>query len=154
MQYRESIPFAGDPAKAFDMATTILTGNGFRIVEKGEHSLAFSSPGMSSTKQNPLLGASEIRVERRVGELEIQAELGGVQRMRTFLILFPIGLALFLFVLFGILFREKGILFTAGVSVGPLLPWVVLTPLLSAVTKRRTERALTDLLANMDMAGR
>lgn len=68
MQYASTVPFEGDTAKAFDLANAALTSLGFRISSRSELSLELIGPGMTSTRQSPLVGASRLRITRSARE--------------------------------------------------------------------------------------
>jgi hypothetical protein len=153
MEVEFSTSFDGHVEASFEMATTILTANNFRLVDKTGDTLEFSGGGMSSSRQNPLVGATRIRFLHRPGQLTLEADLGGVTRMSWFLHLFPAVMGVFFLILFGVLFRQMGWWFVVAVSLGPLLPWVVLSPVLSRWIRWRAIKALENVLANLAMAG-
>ena len=71
------------------------------------------------------------------GSFTAKATLGGVATMRAFVLLFPPGLVLSLFVIFKL----------AGMNVSWLMllaaaPWVVIGPLMAGSIERRTTRAV------------
>ena len=155
MDYETSIPFSGDADNALETGTTVLISNGFRIESKDERSIEFVGPGMRSTRQNPLLGASRIAIATRGETLALEAEMGSVQRLGILLALFPLALAAALAIVFVILFRDRmGLGFCLGVSFGPTAPWIVLGPLIARWSQARTKRALQDLLENMAASGK
>jgi hypothetical protein len=153
MDYTQQTSFSGNFTKALDVCTATLTTLGFRIVSQEQYSRCFEGPGMQSTKQNPILGASTIRLSWKEQKLVLDAELKGLERMRQFLLFFPPGLALFFVMLFGILFHTRGFGFVVLLSIAPLLPWLVLSPLLIKMTKTRTLQALDTLLNNIAAVG-
>jgi hypothetical protein len=158
--YRTTIPFRGDLAKAFDMALAALTPIGFRVIRKEASSLELAGPGMTSTKQSALLGASRLHLAVRGSELSVDAELGGVQRMSRFILYFPPGLCLFLFIVVVATFalvspqalgRSAAI---AAVATGAnAVIWVLLAPLLVRHVRRRSCRAVETLALNVAAAG-
>lgn len=147
-------------------ALVTLTNNGFTIAKRDATSASLNGPGLNSTKQNPLLGASSIRLEMRGQQLCLDAELGGVDTMRRFLMRFPLFLGLGLGLLFGVvgglIFGQqfgvgfgvpwapgwKWMLVAFGGSMLPVAPWLFLSPMISNLVRNRTESALTALLQN------
>ncbi len=147
-------------------ALATLTNNGFTIVNREKHSVDLTGPGLNSTKQNPLLGASAIHLEMRGQQLHLDAELGGVDSMRRFLMRFPfmlgLGLGLFFGVFGGVAFgRQFGVgfgvpwarglmwmLFAMGIAMLPVTPWLFLSPMMSNMIRTRTQNALTTLVKN------
>ena len=91
MNYEASSPWNGDVGKAFHLAESALTAIGFRLLKRTAESVELVGPGMNSTKQSPLVGASRIHV-RGGGKLTVEAELGGAEGMARFISLFPMGL--------------------------------------------------------------
>jgi hypothetical protein len=167
VDYARSISFEGDMGKALDAAVTTLTPLGFVVAGKKLSMVELAGPGLRSTRQPPILGASLIVLDGDRGRLTLEAELGGVATMRRFLYLFPLAMALGFAVLFGL---GMGVLFGRQFGVGfgvpaaprwdwlnfalpaavlPLSPWVVLSPLLARRTRQRTIRALDGLLTNL-----
>jgi len=65
MRYSTKRQFAGDASVAFSAVEATLLPNGFRIAETHPHQLVLKGPGMQSTKENPVRGATEIVVEAR-----------------------------------------------------------------------------------------
>ena len=158
MQYAVSRPFSGDTDKAFSLAESALTAISFRLTERTAGSVELVGPGMNSTRETALAGASRIHISSRRGELALEADLGGVARMSRFVKLFPLGLCLFLAVLFSVVFGtlfEPGpwIFIVAGVLGGNALLWFFLGPWMARSIRARTCRGLDTLLANMVAVG-
>jgi hypothetical protein len=147
-------------------ALAILTNNGFAIVSRDKNSANLTGPGLNSTRQNPLLGASAIHLEIHDQQLRLDAELGGVDSMRRFLMRFPfmlgLGLGLFFGIFGGIVFGQQfgvgfGVPWAQGmtwivlaicVAMLPVAPWLFLSPMMSQMIQRRTQNALTTLVTN------
>ena len=147
-------------------ALITLTNNGFAIVNRDANSAELTGPGLNSTKQNPLLGASRIRLKREGEELRLDAELGGVDSMRRFLMRFPLILGVAFGLLFGVVGgfafgRQFGVgfgvpwaqgwkwlLVAIGGAVLPLSPWLFLSPMMSNMIRTRTQNALATLVRN------
>jgi hypothetical protein len=148
MNYERSIEFHGDPVRAFAAASNILMPNNFNLVDKTLGHAAFEGGGMQASWQNPLVGATRIRIEAKGERLILSAYLGGIRFMAWFLFLFPFALALLLSGIFAAMevspFRQMALIAFLSVS-----PWMVLSPLMSLWLKRRTERALDTLLSNL-----
>lgn len=158
MQYASTVPFEGDTARAFDLANAALTSLGFRISSRSESSLELTGPGMTSTRQSALMGATRLRITRGSHDLSIEAELGGVQTMSRFVTLFPIGLSLFLCVLMLVQFsvlsdHRGGVVPVIAITGLTALPWLFLGPLMARHVHARTCRAIDALLNNMASAG-
>jgi hypothetical protein len=166
-EYSKSIPFHGDVNKALDFATVVLAKNSFIIQNKKGSALEMLGPGMRSNRQDPILGVSRIHISADRSQLIVDAELGGVDRMRRFLTYFPVSMALGFILLFGgvagLIFGQlSGVGFgvpaapgwwwlamTVPISVFPLLPWLFLSPLMIRSIRKKTVLALDTLLNNM-----
>ncbi len=147
MTHQRSVPVTGDAARAFDLAAVVLTSNGFRLERRDDRSLLATGRGLASTKQNPLLGASRVELSRVGGELRLEAELGGLRTLVRFLVAFPAGLAVAVLIAWLAADRQGGpIPWQVALA---LVPWAVLSPLMIRMTRRRTARALDDLLASL-----
>ena len=147
-------------------ALATLTNNGFAIVNCDKNSANLTGPRLNSTKQNPLLGATAIHLELHGQQLRLEAELGGVDAMRRFLMRFPfmlgLGLGLFFGVAGGVVFgRQFGVgfgvpwaqgltwmLLAIGAAMLPVTPWLFLSPMMSKMIRTRTQNALTTLVTN------
>jgi len=147
-------------------ALTTLTNNGFAIVNRDEKSADLTGPGLNSMRQHPLLGASKIHLELQGQQLRLNAELGGVDSMRRFLMRFPFILGLALGLLFGVVGgftfgRQFGVgfgvpwaqgwtwlLVAVGGAMLPVSPWLFLSPLMSRRIRTRTQNALVTLVQN------
>jgi hypothetical protein len=147
-------------------ALAILTNNGFAIVNRDERTASLTGPGLNSTKQNPLLGASKICLALEGNQLHVDAELGGVESMQRFLIRFPLLLGLVLGLLFcvigGRVFGQqfglgfgvpwaqgwRWILVTFGLTMLPVTPWLILSPWIGNMIRCRTQQALNTLVTN------
>lgn len=147
-------------------ALVTLTNNGFAIVNRDKNSANLTGPGLNSTRQNPLLGASAIHLELQGQQLRLDAELGGVVSMQRFIMRFPfllgLGLGLFFGVVGGVVFgRQFGVgfgvpwaqgltwmLLAIGGGMLPVSPWLFLSPMMSSMIRTRTQNALTTLVTN------
>lgn len=140
-------------------ALVLLTTSGFAIVDRRENRVDLEGPGLHSSRQNPILGASRIQLRIVDQQMSLEAELGGVESMRRFLMIFPFALGLGLGLAFAFL-GAIGWMPPLGVGLGvdwvlrigmgmlPVLPWLVISPLLANAIKSRTERALDVLVRN------
>lgn len=167
MEYTKSVPFHGDVNRALDLATTVLATNSFVIANKTALGVEMLGPGMRSNRQNPILGATRIRISAEPSQLVIDAELGGVTRMSRFLTYFPASLGLLFVVLFGLGMGLimgavtgagfgvpaapgwKWLAMTVPISTLPLLPWLFLSPMMIRSIRKNTVVALDTLLNNM-----
>jgi hypothetical protein len=157
MEYSKTVPFIGNGARALDVARAAFVGQGFQIIASSDYELRVTGPGINSTKENPLKGVSEASIIIRSSAIEIKAILGGVQKMNTFLRLFPLGLALFFLIVFGALAWSLPDFRRAWIFLIPLLtlsPWLFLSPLIARTIKKRTEQAVDTLLSNMVIMGK
>lgn len=148
--YENSVEFKGDPTRALDHAHAVFGALGFTKVIISNGTLNAKGPGMQSTNQPPLRGATKIKIETRNSLLSLEAELGGVRFMRNFLIFFPPGLALFLGGIFALLTLGDGM--PKGFGFMPLLialPWLFISPGMIKTLRNKTTCALDELLSDM-----
>lgn len=147
-------------------AVATLTTNGFEITHYDKTYVSLVGPGLNSTKQNPILGASKIALRLNGKRLEAEVELGGVDAMQRFLMWFPFLLGLGLGIFFGIgggfLFGQifgvgfgvpqaqgwKWMLVAVGGAMIPVSPWLILTPILCRMIRKRTQNAVEVLVRN------
>lgn len=155
-----------DSQSALHAALAILANQGFKIVNHDSRSARLSGPGLNSTRQNPLLGATSIQLVVDEDRLRLDAELGGVDSMHRFLMRFPFLLGIGLGLLFGVggglLFgRNFGVgfgvpwaqgwawmLFALTLSFLPVAPWLFLSPMIAGSVRTRTQQALSTLANN------
>lgn len=156
MRYETSIPFDGEAMLAFDAVITSLTPAGFKVKEATPDSLSMSGPGMNSTRESPVLGATEVRLLARESSLALEADLGGVERMTRFVRLFPpllsIGICLVvgfvLYLQFGQQLPTQVFGAIGFVALANSALWIVLAPMISRRMRSRTCLALDALLTN------
>lgn len=150
MEYRTSRPFSGNVSAALEVARSVFISNGFKVDMPNNTELVATGSGMTSSRQNPLLGVTSVKVTIGPASINLSATLGGVRWMRNFLFLFPLGLGVFLIILFALL----SLPWIAFLSVlFAIMPWLILAPLFTGWIRRRTLRALDTLLYNMESAG-
>jgi len=153
MIYEKTVEFNGDKAEALKTCTNTLLPHGFRITDSSDTSLEADGPVYMMVKgQEPLVGVSKISVSVRTREIEVTAELGGIDKTIKFMIALMLGLALFFVIVFGIIFgvvQRQGFGKVLLMSLVPFIPWPVVIPLMGVFLKARTCRALDALVHNM-----
>jgi hypothetical protein len=157
MEYSKTVPFTGRASKALEVARSTFLPQGFQLVASSDTELRVAGPGMNSTRGDPLKGISEASIIARSSAIEIKATLGGVEKMKKFLIFFPLGMALLFLIVFGILALTQPVLRRPWFFLIPILalsPWLFLAPLMSRMIWRRTTQAIDTLLNNMVMLGK
>lgn len=158
MQHSATMPFQGDVEKAFGLAEPALTALGFRVDHRTATELVMTGPGMNNSNQSPLVGASRIQVTKGNRELSLDADLGGVQTMSRFVMLFPPALTLVIaFVLIVVFLLVKGPgrwLYTILLAAIPIeLVWLIIGSYMARRFRRQTCAAMDTLLANMVAVG-
>lgn len=156
MEYSKTVPFAGTPAKALEVAKATLLPQGFQVIPGSGYELRAIGPGFNTTRENPLKGISAASIIVRSSAIEMKATLGGVEKMKKFLIFFPLGMALLFLIVFGVLAFTKPVLRRPTFFLIPLAalsPWLFLAPLMSRMIGRRTVQAIDTLLNNMVALG-
>jgi hypothetical protein len=157
LDYRKVESFDGDVARVFEPAVVILTTLGFRLVEQGARSVSFRGPGMHSSRQPGLLGASYLRLTHDDGSLQLEAELGGTKLLERFVTWFPPALAAAigatLAILLGLQFGWPAVTMSMSTAFLTCLPWKLLSPVLVRWIRARSVRALDVLLINLASGG-
>lgn len=154
MDYEKTISFEGDVGKAMETARGVLMQHGFEIEAMSDKELELTGPFMFLNKgDNPLRGISAIRLSLSGGLLAIEAEFGIIRKTMIILVVFILGMALLLFAVFGIVFRNNPD-FDWWLSVLPFAPWPILIPLIGKFMKYRTSRAIDVLMNNMATIGK
>jgi hypothetical protein len=159
MVYTSKVPFQGQLRDALTLAISALTTLGFRVAARDEHSIDFMGPGMHSTRQNALLGATHIRLEASAGQLALMADLGGVRWLRRFVLLFPaslcLGIGVTLIVVFAFMLPRAlqfvEIIVGANVLI-QMAVWAIVGPLIVRRFQARCQHSLDALIANMAAA--
>jgi len=132
--------------------------HGFQIVSISDTDLEVVGPGTYWTKgQDPMVGISRAHISAVDGKLSIRAELGGVTKIIKYLIIFIAAMAVSFLVVFGIVFGQsqgQSMRKSFLIFLGPLAPWVVITPLMGRFLKSRTCRAIDVLMNNMVALGK
>jgi hypothetical protein len=156
MEYSKTVPFTGRASKALEVARSTFLPQGFQVVASNDYELRVTGPGINSTRENPLKGISAASIITGPSAIEMKATLGGVEKMKKFLIFFPLGMAVLFLIVFGVLaltlpaFRHPWIFL---IPILALSPWLFLAPLMSRMIGRRTIEAIDTLLNNMVMLG-
>ncbi|MBL8871182.1 MAG: hypothetical protein JNK90_15400 [Planctomycetaceae bacterium] len=158
-----------DASRTFMHVVEVLDSVGFKILSCDKQHAELSGPGLNSTKQNPLLGASAIQLRCQNDSIKLGASLGGVATMERFLRWFPLGLGFILGTLFAVLGgfgfgRAMGVPFGVPWAQGfnwvvvaytlaflPVCPWFLIGPWMVRMIRKRTTAALEALLQNAVM---
>ena len=150
--YECSTPLTGDAQAALDHGRNILASLGFRVSRKSDGELEAIGPGLNSSNQPPLLGATELTLAVSASTVTAKATLGGVRRLTLFVCIFPPALVICLLGVFAIIGAAKG---------KPPLPWPELSgflvfflmgPIMAPWILRRTRKAIDDLVYNVAQA--
>jgi hypothetical protein len=156
IEYQKTVPFTGSAKRALAVAQSTLLALNFQIAASTDYELSVTGRGISSTRENPLKAMTEGTFIIRNSAIEVKAILGGAERMVKFLRIFPLLMAVFFMVLWGILaffipiFRHWWIF---AIPLAALSPWLVLAPLIGRSIKTRTTNAIDSLVSNMVMLG-
>ncbi|MFN7290700.1 MAG: hypothetical protein ACK5YR_02680 [Pirellula sp.] len=152
--------------KILNSVLSKLANNGFVIVERRNDSAIVTGPGLRSTRQNPLLGATRIQIAVDDNQVRLNAELGGVASMQKFVLLFPFALGFALSVFFAVaggwfFGKQFGIGFgvpwakgwswfmiAIGIGMLPAFPWLLISPWMAKLIRNNTHQALDDLVSN------
>jgi len=153
LRYQSDAAIEGDPLDATARAIRTLASAGFRLDEHAGTWARLTGPGLRSSNQNAILGATSIELRAGFGRLEADADLGGVVRLSRFARWFPIVLVtvltlpLLLLGLTGVLPRAA-MLAPAIVLVVQVVVWSIVGPRMARGLRRRTEAAIDTLVNN------
>src|SRR5689334_9840326 len=92
-RYSTSMPFTGNAKRAIAVAQSALLASNFVVVSSTETSLQVKGRGTTSTRENPLKGMTEATFTVGNSAIEATALLGGVQWLKNFLRIMPLGMA-------------------------------------------------------------
>jgi hypothetical protein len=148
MEYQNAKHVSGEAAAAAKQIVDSLTAQGFRIAREQRGSVDLLGPGMQSSRQNPLVGASNVVVSSRRREVIVEADFGAVRRLIRTLGVVIFAMAILFFVMFAFVVRPENWFVRFVVPVLPLAPWPILLPWMSWLFRRRTARAFDTLLQN------
>jgi hypothetical protein len=149
MEYQNRKHVPGEAGAASMRIVDSLTAQGFRIVTQNRDLVEMSGPGMSSSRQNPLVGASQVTIRSLGRELAIEADFAAVGRLVRTLGVVIFSMAIVFLVLFGFVIPSEHPVLRYILPVLPLAPWLFLLPWMNRLFKRRTARALDALLENV-----
>jgi hypothetical protein len=154
MEYEKSLPLNGNPDEVMKVATASLTASGFRIESHSNDTLEFVGPPMNASHGPPLVGASRVVLRIASGSLSLGAELGGARRMMRMMLLLIVGLTVLLDVpMTALAAMHKAPWWIPLVGLAWLVPWGILLPIISRISRQRTIRALDALLQNLKVIG-
>lgn len=154
--YSTSVSYTGSAKRALAIAQNALIAANFQIVSKTDFDLHAVGRGITSTRQDPLKAATDITMLIRNSSIEVNAILGGADRMKKFLRILPLSMAALFLVVFGTIavfvpdFRRWWIFL---IPVAVLSPWLVLGPVIARSIRAQAEDAINSLLGNMVTLG-
>lgn len=153
IQHEEFVNFSGSEERAISTALGTLLPLGFQVESQGSAHLFVTNNRYRSAQDSPLLGISRAEFNFSRFTLNVKAELGGVEKIRRFLLFVLLGSCVFDAVLFTALwFFIEDLHIKTWLLVFPLvilLPWVFIGPYMSRWLKNRTVDALKALLDEM-----
>ena len=157
MEYSRSQQVAVDPERLKELAVQMAAAAGFVIEPPLGPAFELRGPGMQSSRQNPLCGASRMRWVQDGRTVTLEAELGGARWMARFVKVFPLALTLGLVVVLGIVFgfvlapqQQIMTLATLGaIAVFDTVIWLLLGPMMARGIENRTRQALDSYFTNV-----
>lgn len=164
MDYETEIGIDSDAHSVVNHAVHTLVGCGMTLDRREMKEATLSGPGLRSTNQNPLLGATSIRLIERdhpTSRVIIHADLGGVRWMGKFIIRLPLFLAMGFLSLYAVVelvgpqFGMPAIPDLARWTVLSsilltTLPWFAIRPLFVRKLTTKTEQAIENLIRSAD----
>jgi hypothetical protein len=146
VDYQNSKHVPGEASTAAKRIVDLLSGQGFRIFTQNRDVVELAGPGMSSSRQNPLVGASKVTIRSLGREVAIEADFGAVRRLIRTLGIVILSLEILFFGLSVSIIPFEPRVLRYIVPVLPVAPWLFLLPWMNWLFKRRTARALDALL--------
>jgi hypothetical protein len=143
--YKTKIHVKDDPSKAFQNLKQVFVQNNFSVKTHGDNGFELQGPGLNSTHENPILGVSSGACRVHGSTIELAVELGSARMLQWFILCFPIGLGLFLAIVFSLTLGGWTAITTPLLAVAP---WLVLSPLMSRWIHNRTTKAVDTALHN------
>jgi hypothetical protein len=157
MTHEISEPFHGDASRAMQFAAASLTAAGFRIDEVTDTALRATGRMMCNSKENPLVGVSNLEIVAGGGTLRGRAELNSLKKFFFLMVFVLLGVLAVVEIIFLLvpMHDNSGHLTGHWMMLVPLLamsPWVVLLPLIYVFMLKRVKRAAETLLHNCAVA--
>ncbi len=162
--YETSADMRGDPGRVLDALVIALAGSGFRVERRAPSEVVLAGPSPIGTHRNMLIGASRILARASARRLVITAELGGIERVRRFMLLIPLWICLSLAAVLGVVLPlvasqrpgERG-----WIVFAPMIPFVciflvvglVVRPVATRMMELRTKQALDALAISVGTIG-
>jgi hypothetical protein len=156
VDYNGKIPIHGDGRKLLEKAQSIFIQEGYTVSPISGHRFEASGGHPLQKNHSPIHGVSRAVFMVSPGTLTVEAELGGVRKIRNFLLIFLPSLGTFLAVTASLAedFSDQPPYMPLAIAFVPLAPWVVLLPVLVYVYRRRAIRALDSMLQNLQSVGK
>lgn len=136
-------------------AIQLLAARDFRLTSENSGQIEFRGPGMRSSRQPAIVGASFIRVTQSYSKVTVEATLGGAKWMGKFIRYFPMALGLGLDLILSIVFLLVlpsplvGItIATSAVMINVVL-WAILGPPIARSIERKSREAVVAFVDNM-----
>lgn len=150
MDYTKTVPIKGDGRKALERARSVFIQQGFQVSPISTQRFEAKGEKLLRNNHNPFHGVSRAIFMVSGGILTVEAEFGGVRRLRNFLYIFPPALGLVLVVSFSLAGNFAGKpWYMPYLPLGPVAPWVVISPLMAWSFRRRVIETLDTLLENL-----
>ncbi|MEL6108746.1 MAG: hypothetical protein AAFU85_22290 [Planctomycetota bacterium] len=164
MDYETEINVNADAHEVVDNAIHALVACGMKLDRRETKEATLCGPGLRSTNQNPVLGATTLRLIERDHpnpRIIVHADLGGVRWIGRFIIRFPLLLSLGLLVIYFLVqWFGAGLGLAAippavhwavfGTALLVAFPWLLIQPIIVRKLTAKTEQAIADLIRSAD----
>ena len=160
-RHESSAEMRGDPRRVLDALVIALSSNGFRVDRRTDSEVELTGPARLGMHHQALAGASRIVAKAAQRRLALTAELGGVERLRRFLLILPVGICVVLVISLGGVFaftfdrsQWKFIATLLGSILGiELLTFLIVGPLVTRKFESKTREALDALATSVATVG-
>ena len=150
MEYTKTVSIAGDGRSALEKTVNVFMEHGFQISRISAQRIEAKGDKLLRNNHDPFHGVSRAVFMVSGGMLTVEAEFGGVRRLRNFLFIFPPVLGLMLAVSFSLMGNFAGKpWYMPFLPLAPVAPWVVISPLMASSFRRKVIETLDTLLENL-----
>ncbi|MCC6491202.1 MAG: hypothetical protein IT364_27180 [Candidatus Hydrogenedentes bacterium] len=150
MDYARTVPVTADGRKILEQARNVFIQQGFEVSPVSAQRFEAKGEKLLRNNHNPFHGVSRAIFMVSGGMLTVEAEFGGVRRLRNFLFIFPPALGVVLAVTFSLMGNFAGKpWYMPFLPIAPVAPWVVISPLMASSFRRKVIGTLDTLLENL-----
>jgi hypothetical protein len=148
MQYETTINLSGDSLRALDHAVRTLTARGMKLTTRTSASVELAGEGgWPNSKDDPLKPVSRVTLGATGSSLSIRADLDGISQLLVLVTVLSAAADIpAAFLVWQAMWKQNRLLaIVLAMLVG--LSWLIVVPLLRWILRRRTSRAIDEVIA-------